>query len=169
MPDQGLPPTIFHMLEKNVGKQIRIILDPSYGFEGTLVAVTREPAGIWLSEAEAVILRATIAQPIPQVAGREEMSEIFVHLNSVQRIEVLHTPSRRWGQKNACASAAMTINATDRTTRISGLTLIPSVSSSKNLSRPALAAGIGDFFSFFFLLIRQPSSNGNELYHSLHY
>jgi predicted aconitase with swiveling domain len=83
------------MLEKNVGKQIRIILDPSYGFEGTLVAVTREPAGIWLSEAEAVILRATIAQPIPQVAGREEMSEIFVHLNSVQRIEVLHTPSRR--------------------------------------------------------------------------
>jgi hypothetical protein len=95
MPDQGLPPTIFHMLEKNVGKQIRIILDPSYGFEGTLVAVTREPAGIWLSEAEAVILRATIAQPIPQVAGREEMSEIFVHLNSVQRIEVLHTPSRR--------------------------------------------------------------------------
>jgi hypothetical protein len=95
MADQGLPPTIFHMLEKNVGKQIRIILDPSYGFEGTLVAVTREPAGIWLSEAEAVILRATIAQPIPQVAGREEMSEIFVHLNSVQRIEVLHTPSRR--------------------------------------------------------------------------
>lgn len=95
MPDQGLPPTIFHMLEKNVGKQIRIILDPSYGFEGTLAAVTREPAGIWLSEAEAVILRATIAQPIPQVAGREEMSEIFVHLNSVQRIEVLHTPSRR--------------------------------------------------------------------------
>ena len=95
MPDQGLPPTIFHMLEKNVGKQIRIILDPSYGFEGTLVAVTTEPAGIWLSGAEAVILRATIAQPIPQVAGREEMSEIFVHLNSVQRIEVLHTPSRR--------------------------------------------------------------------------
>jgi hypothetical protein len=95
MPEQGLPPTIFHMLEKTVGKQIRVILDPSYGFEGTLIAVTREPAGIWLSEAEAVILRATIAQPRPQVAGREEMSEIFVHLNSVQRIEVLHTPSRR--------------------------------------------------------------------------
>jgi hypothetical protein len=95
MPEQGLPPTIFHMLEKTVGKQIRVILDPSYGFEGTLIAVTREPAGIWLSEAEAVILRATIAQPIPQVAGREEMSEIFVHLNSVQRIEVLHASSRR--------------------------------------------------------------------------
>ncbi|HVP93313.1 MAG TPA: hypothetical protein VMS94_06210 [Acidobacteriota bacterium] len=69
-------------------------MDPSYGFEGTLVAVTHEPAGIWLSEAEAVILRATIAQPIPQVAGREERSEIFVHLNSVQRIEILHAPPR---------------------------------------------------------------------------
>ena len=94
MPEQTIPPTIFHMLEKNLGKQIRVILDPSYGFEGTLSAVTREPAGIWLSDAEAIILRATIAQPIPQVAGREERSEIFVHLNSVQRIEVVHAPSR---------------------------------------------------------------------------
>ena len=95
MPEQELPPTIFHMLEKNVGKEIRVIVDPAYGFEGTLVAVTREPAGIWLSGAEAVILRATIAQPIPQVASREERSEIFVHLNSVQRLEVLHTSPRR--------------------------------------------------------------------------
>jgi hypothetical protein len=95
MPEQSPPPTIFHMLEKNLGKNIRVILDSSYGFEGKLAAVTREPAGIWLSHAEAVILRATIAQPIPQVASREERSEIFVHLNSVQRIEVLHPSSRR--------------------------------------------------------------------------
>ncbi len=95
MPEQSLPPTVFHMLEKNVGKQIRVILNPSYGFEGTLAAVTYEPAGIWLSDAEAIIMRATIAQPIPQVASREERSEIFLHLNSVQRIEVLHSPSRR--------------------------------------------------------------------------
>lgn len=95
MPDQSIPISIFHMLEKNVGEQIRVILDPSYGFEGTLVAVTSEPAGIWLSDAEAIILRATIAQPIPQVTSREERSEIFVHLNSVQRIEVLHAASRR--------------------------------------------------------------------------
>lgn len=94
MPDQSLPPTIFHMLEKNLGKEIRVILDSAYGFEGTLAAVTTEPAGIWLSDAEAVTLRATIAQPIPQVASREERSEIFLHLNSVQRIEVLHAPSR---------------------------------------------------------------------------
>jgi hypothetical protein len=83
------------MLEKNLSKKIRVILDTSYGFEGTLVAVTSEPAGIWLSDAEAVTLRATIAQPIPQVATREERSEIFIHLNSVQRIEVLHIPARR--------------------------------------------------------------------------
>ncbi|MBE0519996.1 hypothetical protein IBX35_03020 [Candidatus Bathyarchaeota archaeon] len=95
MPEQSLPPTIFHMLEKNLGKKIRVILDSSYGFEGSLAAVTREPPGIWLSDAEAVILRATIAQPIPQVASREERSEIFVHLDSVQRIEILHTSSRR--------------------------------------------------------------------------
>jgi hypothetical protein len=94
MPEQSIPLTIFHMLEKNLSKKVRIILDPSYGFEGTLIAVTHEPAGIWLSDAEAIILRATIAQPIPQVAGREERSEIFIHLNSVQRIEVLHAPSK---------------------------------------------------------------------------
>jgi len=95
MPEQTIPPSIFHMLEKNVGKEIRVILDPAYGFEGTLTAITLEPPGIWLSDAEAVILRATIAQPIPQVAAREERSEIFVNLNSVQRIEVLHPPTAR--------------------------------------------------------------------------
>jgi len=78
------------MLEKNVGRKILVILNQAYGFEGTWVAVTYEPSGIWLSNAEAVIFRATIANPIPQIAGREERSEIFVNLNSVQRIEVLH-------------------------------------------------------------------------------
>lgn len=90
-----MPPTIFHMLEKNLGENIRVILDSAYGFEGRLAAVTREPPGIWLSDAEAIIMRATIAQPIPQVTSREERSEIFVHLNSVQRLEVMHTSSRR--------------------------------------------------------------------------
>ena len=92
MPEQELPPSIFYMLEKNVGKKIRVILDSSYGFEGILAAVTHKPSGIWLSEAETVVLRSTIAQPIPQVASREERSELFLHLDSVQRIEVLHSP-----------------------------------------------------------------------------
>ena len=90
MPETGLPLTVFHMLERNVGRRIVAILDTSYGFEGTLVAVTRQPAGIWLSDADAVILRSTIAQPIPQVASKEKRSEIYVNLNSVQRIEILH-------------------------------------------------------------------------------
>jgi predicted aconitase with swiveling domain len=78
------------MLEKNVGRKVLVILDPSYGFEGTLTAITHEPAGIWLSNADAVIMRATIAQPIPQVVAKENRSEIFVNLKNVQRIEVLH-------------------------------------------------------------------------------
>jgi hypothetical protein len=90
MPEPSLPLSIFHMLERNVGKRILVILDPTYGFEGMLAAITHQPPGIWLSDAEAVVLRATIAQPIPQVTAREEKSEIFLHLNAVQRIEVLH-------------------------------------------------------------------------------
>lgn len=90
MSESRLPPTVFHMLERNVGRKILAILDPSYGFEGKLVAVTHDPPGIWLSNADAIILRATIAQPIPQVVGKENRSEVFIHLNSVQRIEVLH-------------------------------------------------------------------------------
>lgn len=91
MPANSIPPpSIFHMLEKNIGRKILVILNQAYGFEGTLVATTYEPPGIWLSNAEAVIFRATIANPIPQIAGREDRSEIFVNLNSVQRIEVLH-------------------------------------------------------------------------------
>lgn len=78
------------MLEKNVGKTLLVILNQSYGFEGTLVALTHDPPGIWLSNAEAIVFRATIANPIPQIAGREDRSEIFINLNSVQRIEILH-------------------------------------------------------------------------------
>jgi hypothetical protein len=86
----NIPISVFHMLEKNVGRKVLVVLDPSYGFEGTLAAITHEPAGIWLSNADAVIMRATIAQPIPQVVSKENRSEIFVNLRSVQRIEVLH-------------------------------------------------------------------------------
>ncbi len=95
MSHASLPPTIFHLLERNLGRKVLAILDSSYGFEGKLVAVTAEPPGIWLSDADAVVLRSTIAQPIPQVASREDRSEIFVHLGSVQRIEVLHENERK--------------------------------------------------------------------------
>jgi hypothetical protein len=90
MSKSGPPPTVFHILERNIGRRMVAILDPAYGFEGTLVAVTREPPGIWLSNAEIVTLRSTIAQPVPQVVSKEERSEVFINLGSVQRIEVLH-------------------------------------------------------------------------------
>jgi len=94
LPTPKLPPTVFHMLERHLGKKVLVILDASYGFEGTLTAVNHEPPGVWLSNAEAVIFRSTIANPIPQVASREKRSEIFINLNSVQRIEVLHEKTR---------------------------------------------------------------------------
>ncbi len=95
MPEQQLPPSIFQMLERNVGKKIRAVLDPAYGYEGTLAAVTQQPAGIWLSEAEAIVLRTTMAQPIPQVASREESGDLFLNLNTVQRLEVLQAAQPR--------------------------------------------------------------------------
>jgi predicted aconitase with swiveling domain len=91
MPANTLPPpSIFHMLERNVGKRVLVILNQSYGFEGVLTAITHEPPGVWLSNAEAVVFRATIVNPIPQITTREDRSEIFLNLNAVQRIEVLH-------------------------------------------------------------------------------
>ena len=90
MSKAGPPPTVFHILERNIGRRMVAILDPAYGFEGTLIAVTREPPGIWLSDAEVVTLRSTIAQPVPQVVSKEQRSEVFINLSSVQRIEVLH-------------------------------------------------------------------------------
>jgi hypothetical protein len=90
MSEASLPPSIFLILERNIGRKLLVILEPSYGFEGMLASVTREPPGVWLSDANAVTLRATIAQPIPQVANRIERSEIFINLNAAQRIEVLH-------------------------------------------------------------------------------
>ena len=90
MSEDSPPLTVFHMLERHIGHKISVILDQSYGFEGVVSAVNRDPPGIWLSDAKATVLRSTIAHPIPQVVSREERSEIFINLNSVQRIEVLH-------------------------------------------------------------------------------
>ncbi len=90
MSKAGPPPSVLQILERHVGRKMVAIVDPSYGFEGTLAAVTREPPGIWLSDAEVVTLRSTIAQPVPQIVSREDRSEVFVNLSAVQRIEVLH-------------------------------------------------------------------------------
>jgi len=82
--------TVLQMLERNIGKNIRIILERNYGFEGILATISQEPPGLWLSNAEAVIMRTTLANPIPQVISREDKSELFINLTFVQRIEILH-------------------------------------------------------------------------------
>jgi len=84
------PPTVLQLLERHMGRKLHVILDQSYGYEGTLVAVSRDPPGLWLSEGKATVLRSTIAQPIPQVVSREDRSEVFINLSSVQRLEILH-------------------------------------------------------------------------------
>lgn len=85
-----ISPTVLQVLEKYSGKKVRVTLDRNFGFEGTVAAISQDPPGLWLSEAEAVIIRTTLANPLPQVVGREERSELFINLNSVQWIEVLH-------------------------------------------------------------------------------
>jgi len=80
-------PTLFHMLEKLVGKRALVVVERDFGYEGELTAVSHHPPGIWLSDAEAIVLRSTVVNPIPQVIGKERRHELFLHLNSVLRIE----------------------------------------------------------------------------------
>ena len=89
MSEPGVSPTVFHYLEKNIGRKVIIILDRDFGYEGKIEAISNTPVGIWLTDAEAIVLRATVANPIPRVVSREKKSELFIHLNSVQRIELL--------------------------------------------------------------------------------
>ena len=75
------------MLEKLVGKRVLVVVERDFGYEGELVAISHHPPGLWLSEAEAIVLRSTVVNPIPQVVSKEKKEELFVHLNSVLRLE----------------------------------------------------------------------------------
>src|SRR2546425_7956873 len=94
-PSQGEPtwtmssvsPTVYHMLERMMGKRILVVIDRDFGYEGKLAVVSHNPPGIWLVEGEAVILRSTVISPIPQIVNRETKGEIFLHLDAVQRLE----------------------------------------------------------------------------------
>ena len=83
-------PSVLQLLEDYTGKTIRVILERNFGFEGTIKTVSSNPPGLWLSDAEAIVVRTTLANPLPQVVSRENRSELFVNLESVQRIEILH-------------------------------------------------------------------------------
>ena len=75
------------MLEKLVGKRVLVVVERDFGYEGELVAISHHPPGLWLSEAEAVVLRSTVVNPIPQVVSKEKKEELFLHLNAVLRLE----------------------------------------------------------------------------------
>ena len=86
----GISSTVLHILERSIGKKILVVIDREFGFEGMISTVSQEPPGIWLSNAEAVVMRTTLANPLPQIVSREDRSELFISLNHIQRIEVLH-------------------------------------------------------------------------------
>jgi len=83
-------PTIFQLIEQKINRKVRVVLNRDFGYEGVLTAVSDDPPGIWLSDADAITFRSTLAQPLPQIVNREDRSELFINLNSVLRIEVLH-------------------------------------------------------------------------------
>jgi hypothetical protein len=85
----SVPPTVYHMLERLVGKRVLAVINRDFGYEGRLTVVSHEPPGIWLTESDAVILRSTVVSPIPQIVNREPKGETFLHLDAVQRLESL--------------------------------------------------------------------------------
>ncbi len=85
----SVSPTVFHMLERLVGKKVLAVISRDFGYEGRLAVVSHEPPGIWLIDTDAVILRSTVVSPIPQVVNREEKGDLFLHLDAIQRLESL--------------------------------------------------------------------------------
>jgi len=80
-------PTVFHMLERLVGKRVLAVINRDFGYEGRVAVVSHDRPGIWLTESEAVILRSTVVSPIPQIVNREPKGETFLHLDAIQRLE----------------------------------------------------------------------------------
>ena len=70
-----------------MGKRVLVAVERDFGYEGELVTISHHPPGIWLTNAEAIVLRSTVVNPIPQVVSKEMKHELFLHLNSVLRIE----------------------------------------------------------------------------------
>jgi hypothetical protein len=85
----SVSPTVFHMLERLVGKRVLAVINRDFGYEGRLAVISHEPPGIWLTESDAVILRSTVISPIPQIVNRESKGETFLHLDAVQRLETI--------------------------------------------------------------------------------
>jgi hypothetical protein len=82
------------MFEKLVGKRVLEVAEGDFGYEGELAAISHHPPGLWLSEAEAIVLRSTVVNPIPQIVSKEKRQELFPHLNSVLRLEAASESGR---------------------------------------------------------------------------
>ncbi len=78
-------PTIFHMLERLVGKRVLAVINRDFGYEGLLAVVSHEPPGVWLTESEAVILRSTVVSPIPQIVTIQRLESISEGKPSARR------------------------------------------------------------------------------------
>src|SRR5947208_16051649 len=63
----SVSPTVFHMLERRVGKGVLAVINRDFGYEGRLAVVSHEQPGIWLIQADAAIRRSSVVIPIPQV------------------------------------------------------------------------------------------------------
>ena len=81
--------SVLQRLENNIGKRVQIIVDQNYGFGGVITTISQNPPGLWLSNAESIVLRTTLANPLPQVVRREEVSKIFVNMRSAEHIVIL--------------------------------------------------------------------------------
>lgn len=89
MDEPQVSPTVFHLLERSVGKRVAITLDKDFGYEGKVEAVSRDPPSILLADAEVTVIRSTVANPIPRVVTREKKSKILIHLDAVHSVEIL--------------------------------------------------------------------------------
>jgi nitrogen fixation protein FixH len=82
-------PTLSHMLEKPVGKRALVVVEHELGYEGEFAAIAHHPPGSWLSEAEAIVPRSTVMNPVPQIVVNEKRQQLFAHLNSVLGLEAV--------------------------------------------------------------------------------
>jgi hypothetical protein len=88
----GINPTVLQILEKYTGKKVRVIIERSFGFEGTVATISQEPPGIWLSDAEAVII--SFRKKL-DAAGVSKLFETVEHFGSVF-FELLMIAERRY-------------------------------------------------------------------------
>jgi len=72
-----------------MGRKILAVMNERYGLEGTLVGVSEEPVGFWLSGVSQVSLQSAVSYKIPPIISNENEGEVFVNLKTVHKVEIL--------------------------------------------------------------------------------